>query len=105
MRNAPAHISAAPAARGVQRCVPFMFNLTPCDARFIGIAVSVLQSILHIPIDICSTRHGRGVSLLSREPRHVVCASTRLVLRSSFQSSKTSLSHDSHECVDPLQSR
>ena len=30
MRNAPAHISAAPAARGVQRCVPFMFNLTPC---------------------------------------------------------------------------
>ena len=100
MRNAPAHISAAPAARGVQRCVPFMFNLTPCDARFIG-----GQSILHIPIDICSTRHGRSVSLLSREPRHVVCASTRLVLRSSFQSSKTSLSRDSHECIDPLQSR
>ena len=36
MRNAPAHISAAPAARGVQRCVPFVFNLTPCDSLFIG---------------------------------------------------------------------
>lgn len=36
MRNAPAHISATPATCGAQRCVPFIFNLTPCDARFTG---------------------------------------------------------------------
>lgn len=32
MINATAHISASPACCG-KRCIPFMFNLTPLDAR------------------------------------------------------------------------